>query len=243
MKAKLVERLEHRLYYGSPGWVEGTVEFHHLCRSVIRNGNKVLEIGAGPSNSTSRFLAGFAQVHGLDPDPDVRTNDALASAAVLEGERYPFPDASFDDCVSDYVIEHVPNGTRHLSEVARVLRPGGAYLFRTVNSRYYVALISRFTPQWFHVLVANRARANPEGTHEPYPTVYAMNTGAAVRRAAAAVGLDVERIQYVEKEPAYARFSAIVFLIFSGYERVLNSTDLLAPLRANLFVVLRKPSD
>ena len=241
LSSKLVRRLEARLYTNRPGWVDGTLHFHRLCKSAIHRGDKILEIGAGPSNATSRFLATFAEVHGLDPDPDVRTNDALKTATVLQSERYPFDDASFDACVSDYVVEHVPGGEAHLREVARVLRPGGVYVFRTVNRLHYVALIARLTPHWFHVLVANRARGNPEGTHDPYPTLYAMNTSRAVRRDARKAGLVVDKVEFVEKEPAYARFSILAFVILAAYERILNSTSVFGPLRANLFVVLRRP--
>lgn len=242
MTRPLVERLESRLYSARRDWVEGTLHFHRLCAGVIGRGAKILEIGAGPSNRTSRFLATLGEVYGLDPDPDVLENDALAGAKLLESERYPFADRSFDYCVSDYVVEHVPDGEEHLREVARVLKPGGAYAFRTVNKLHYVALIARLTPHWFHVLVANRARANPDGTHDPYPTVYAMNSGWAIRKAAAKAGLKVEKMEFIEKEPAYARFSAAVFLLLAAYERLLNASDALAPLRANLFVVLRRPS-
>ena len=240
-RLKLVDGLERRLYADRRDWEGGTQQFHRLCASVIRRGGKVLEIGAGPSNPTSRFLARLAEVHGLDPDPDVLANDALASASVLESDRFPFPDASFDNCVSDYVVEHVPDGENHLREVARVLVPGGAYVFRTVNSIYYVALIARMTPHSFHVRVANRARANPAETHDPYPTRYVMNSARAIRRAAARAGLAVESIEHVEKEPAYGRFWAPVFLLLAAYERLLNSSEIFGPLRANLFVVLRRP--
>lgn len=240
-KLKLVQRLERGLYSARSGWEDGTAFFHRLCSQVLRRGDKVLEIGAGPSNPTSRFLASFTEVHGIDPDADVLRNEALASATVLEGDAYPFPDNSFDHCVSDYVVEHVADGPVHLGEVARVLRPGGAYIFRTVNRHHYVALIAAHTPQWFHVLVANRARANPRDTHDPYPTRYAMNSAGAVRAAAARAGLTVDRIEYVEKEPAYGRFFAPLFLALAGYERLVNSTEKLRGLRANLFVVLRKP--
>jgi SAM-dependent methyltransferase len=235
------EKYYSRFYYNKAGYVGGTEEFFGLCERYVPHGSRILEIGAGPSNRTSRFLATIGEVHGLDPDPDVRTNEALKSATVLQGSQFPLADGSFDSCVSDYVVEHVENGAEHLKNVERVLVPGGVYVFRTVNRRHYVGLLASVTPHRFHKLVANRARRLPAGAHEPYPTTYAMNTKSAIRKAAAAARLEIESIRLVEKEPSYGRFSRVAFLSMMAYERLVNAHNAFANFRANLFVVLRKP--
>jgi SAM-dependent methyltransferase len=233
-------RYLERFYDPRDGWVNGTEEFHQLCASCIPMGSKILEIGPGPSNKTSRFLATRGELHGLDPDPDVLNNQSLQSAAVLEGDRYPFEDGAFDACVSNYVVEHVADPRAHLREISRVLRNGGPYIFRTPNQYHYVAMVARLTPHWFHELVANRLRNRPLDAHPPYPTVYKMNTGAAVHRLAQEAGLRVETLRLVEKEPSYGLSSRALFLAFVGYERLVNSTESAASLRANIFGVLRK---
>lgn len=232
-----------RFYDRSSGWVDGTTEFHALCAAQLPTARgTILEIGAGPSNATSRFLATLGTVRGLDTDDAVRTNDALASAEVFDGAGpFPFPDESFDLCVSNFVVEHVGDPRSHLREVKRVLRPGGAYVFRTPNRWHYTALVAAATPHWFHRLVANRLRALPEDAHDPYPTVYAMNTRASVRRFAAQAGLRVDALRMVEKDPSYGMFAKPLFLAFTAYERVVNRFDALADIRANIFAVLRKP--
>ena len=122
-----------RFYRSRPGWTDGTTDFHALCRAAAPAGAKILEVGAGPTNPTSAFLATLGEVHGLDVDDEVRGNVHLASSGVIEGDRYPFPDAFFDVAVSNYVVEHVGDAAVHLAEIHRVLRPGGRYLFRTPN--------------------------------------------------------------------------------------------------------------
>jgi SAM-dependent methyltransferase len=229
-----------RFYDPAAGWIDGTQEFFRLCRDTIPRGSKMLEIGSGPSNGTSRFLATLGELHGVDPDPAVRGNDALATAAVLEGATLPFESDCFDSCVSNYVVEHVPDALSHLREVARVLRPGGWYLFRTPNRFHYVALVSAATPHWFHELVANRLRNLEPGAHDPYPTLYRLNSRGAVQSAADAAGLEVQQLRLVEKEPSYGMSSRVLFLAFTGYERVVNSSDRLAFLRSNIFAVLQK---
>jgi SAM-dependent methyltransferase len=229
-----------RFYNRSRGWVDGTTRFWRLCDEFIPLGARILEIGSGPSNATSRYLAKRGEVHGLDPDPVVHTNDALTSANLLEGTRFPFPDASFDACVSNYVVEHVPDPLSHLQEVRRVLRPGGTYVLRTPNLLHYVAVVARLTPHWFHELVANRLRQLPDESHDPYPTVYAMNSRRALLRWARAAGFDVTRVDMIEAEPSYGMASRALFIPFMLYERLVNSTELAAGLRANIFAALRK---
>ena len=229
----------NRYYDKSRGWVDGTTEFHDLCRSAIAPNGKILEIGAGPTNKTSQFLASLGETHGVDIDPDVHNNTALSQAHTISGDSYPYGDATFDACISNYVAEHVENPKAHLKEVARVLKPGGAYLLRTPNLYHYVSLISWLTPHWFHTAVANRLR-NQRGHHDPYPTVYAMNTKQTLTNLAHSAGFDVERLSLVEKEPSYGLYARPLFFAFMAYERIVNSSELVAPLRSNLFVVLRK---
>jgi SAM-dependent methyltransferase len=231
-----------RFYNRGTGWLDGTEEFHRLCSNAIGSGRRILELGAGASNPTSRFLAGLGELHALDPDPRVKENDAVQSASVLTDGVFPFADASFDACVSNYVLEHVADPLTHLREVARVLKPGGAYVFRTPNRFHYVAVVSSLTPHWFHVQVANRLRHLHEAADEPFPTVYAINTPRAIRRLAAETGLIVENTRMIEKEPSYGMSSRILFLAFAAYERVVNSTERLGFLRANILSVLRKPA-
>ena len=231
-----------RYYRSRPGWNDGTEEFHALCAACAPEGATVLEIGPGPSNPTSRYLATLGELHGLDPSDEVRQNDALKSASVLAGDRFPFSDDSIDLCVSHDGLEHVPDPAKHLAEIRRVLKPGGAYVFRTPNRFHYVSLVARATPHWVHELVANRLRNLSAEAHDPYPVLYRMNTERDIRRLSDLVGLQVETLHRVEKEPSYGMAAKPLFFAFMAYERVVNSTDWLAFARANFFGVLRKPS-
>jgi len=65
-----------------------------------------------------------------------RSVDGSAGAfAAADGAYLPFRDGSFDTVFSDNVVEHLPGATLpgHFREVARVLRPGGRYVFNTPN--------------------------------------------------------------------------------------------------------------
>lgn len=230
-----------RYYNREHGWIDGTTEFHAMCRDAIPAGASILEIGAGPTNRTTEMLASHGRVTGLDVDPDVKHNRFLQRAEVYDGSGFPFADATFDACVSDYVLEHVPNVREHFAEVHRVLKPGGCWTVRTPNRFHYVTMVASLTPHWFHRLVANRLRANPEDAHDPYPTVYAANSRGAITSLATSSGFVVEELRMIEKEPSYGMASPLLFYPFLAYERIVNATEVLAPLRVNILAVLRKP--
>ncbi len=239
MRTPWQQRYLNRFYDRDRGWVDGTTEFHDLCAATIPHGSRILEVGAGPSNETSHFMSGLGELHGIDPDPEVKHNDALASAAVLTDDAFPYATASFDACVSDYVVEHVGAPIRHLQQIHRVLKPGAPYIFRTPNVRHFIYRIASLTPQAFHLAVANRLRNLPPEAHDPYPTVYAMNSSSKIRDLAASSGFSVEVLRLIEKEPSYGMASRALFFPFMAYERTVNATDRLADFRAVILSVLR----
>jgi SAM-dependent methyltransferase len=239
-EAMETRRLFEHYYYARPAFRDGTETFHRLCRRHLRSGGKVLEVGAGPANKTSNFLSGFVGLVGVDISYEVRSNGALAVRCLGDAGRLPFRDGAFDGCISNYVIEHLREPEAHLREVARLLRPGGVYCFRTPNLWHYVTLASRMLPYRAHLKWANWLRAL-DRAHEPYPTYYRMNTAGAIRRAARRVGLDPVEIERIEAEPTYGRRHALLFYPMMLYERLVNASPQLAPLRMNLLVVLAKP--
>jgi SAM-dependent methyltransferase len=206
----------------------------------MNNGGRILEIGAGPANATSRFLATLGRLEGLDVSAEVRDNDALEHAHLYDGGTFPLPNDSFEWCVSNYVLEHVTNPDWHFSEIRRVLKRGGRYIFRTPNLYHYVTLASRLLPHAAHKAIANRLRALEADAHEPWRTVYKANTRRALTRLASKSGLTLESIALIEPDPSYGRASAYLFYPMMGYERLVNATQLLSPFRANILGVMRK---
>jgi SAM-dependent methyltransferase len=170
----------------------------------------------------------------------VKSNSALANSEVVNSETLPFGNSRFDACFSSWVLEHVENPRAHLMEVSRVLKPGGRYVARTPNRFHYISLVAAATPHWFHKLVANRLRALPDESHEPWPTYYKLNSRRAVRKAAAASGLGVCAIEMIEAEPSYGFAARPLFLLMMGYERFVNSNSRLQGLRHTMIIVLEK---
>lgn len=236
----IIDQLYHKYYYSLPGFVDGTTQFHGICSHNIVPGSRILEVGPGPTNRTSQFLAALGPVTGFDIDDAVLSNTALSAAYVYDGQALPSDGSAFEACVSNYVLEHLADPATHFREVARVLAPGGIYCFRTPNSRHYVSLAARLTPHRIHLQASNWLRHLPAGCPDPYPTYHRANTRSAILRFCDADTWSVREFYYIEKEPSYGRVSRALFYPMLAYERCVNRLDPLAPLRANIFCTLQK---
>ena len=85
-------------------------------------------------NTPGRFMAN-ARIAGVAD---------RASARVGDVREMPFADGEFDAVISSYVIDHLNRDgvVRALSEVARVLEPGGEFLLMIVNADRLTRLTS-----------------------------------------------------------------------------------------------------
>lgn len=231
----------HRYYRSLDDWRDGTEEFFGMLNAFIPASADVLELGAGPSNSVTAYLADrFNAVDGLDIDPRCEGNEHLRNAHVYDGGVFPLPDDSYDAVVCNYVAEHVEHPRETIGEIRRVLRPGGFFALRTPNRYHYVSLVSSLTPHWFHRAAANRLRALPGESEDPYPTFYRMNTTAALQRVFAEAGFGVRRLETVEKEPSYGMVHPLLFLVFMLYERLVNSAEEFSCFRANILGIFQR---
>lgn len=234
-----VDRLFQKHYFSQPWFVDGTTQFHNMCQRQIARGSRILEIGAGPNNPTTSYLASLGPVVGIDVSDEIRQNHALTETHVYAGGRLPFADGSFDACVTNYVLEHLRDPREHFQEIARVVRGGGVYCFRTPNLYHYVTLISKSLPHGAHQWLANPLRGLPKGAHEPYPTFYRANTLGAIRRFALQAGMRLVEYHLIEKEPSYGRLHSALFFPMMAYERLVNRWESLRWFRSNFLVVLQ----
>ncbi len=96
---------------------------------------EVLEIGLGSGLNLPLYGAQVRRVIGLEPSAALLRRAAAVQAAVpvtlLEGsaEAIPLDSASIDAVVTTWTLCTIPDADAALSEVRRVLRPGGVLLF------------------------------------------------------------------------------------------------------------------
>lgn len=84
---------------------------------------RLLDLGSG-TGAAAPVMDGFAVV-GLDPVAEMLALSPMTERVVAIGERLPFADESFDGVFSAYVFRNLTSIDETLTEVARILRPGG----------------------------------------------------------------------------------------------------------------------
>lgn len=103
-------------------------------RQWLFNGVSVLDVGAGQGGCLLELLDRGADAVGIEPGAEfaalarLRLGEAGHDPARLRnvaGETLPFPDCSFDYVISLQVLEHVRDPAAIVSEMLRVLKPGG----------------------------------------------------------------------------------------------------------------------
>ena len=206
----------------------------------IDTGTRCLDFGAGRGNVKQMNFKGIAGfVAGIDPEHAVFDNPYLDDAALLDLRTgmIPYPDASFDVVFADNVMEHVVEPTVMLSEIRRVLKAGGRFLAKTPNKWHYMPIIARLTPTGFHRFY-NRLRGRE--VIDTFPTQYRCNTATDVRAHAAASGLAVRRIEFIEGRPEYLRIFAATYAAGFLYERIVNATPWLAGMRCVMIYELER---
>ena len=107
---------------------------------LVEAAGRTLEIGAGSGANVPHYTERVTELVLSDPSPQMRgqlrelldTDPPPVGSwelAELSGERLPFEDASFDTVVGGFIMCSIPNPEAAIAEIARVLRPGGRYIF------------------------------------------------------------------------------------------------------------------
>jgi SAM-dependent methyltransferase len=96
-----------------------------------------LDAACGTGRHAGRLVALGHTVSGIDLTPEMidraRANVPEASFAVADVRELPFEDASFSGVVCGLALAHLPSLTDGVSELARVLAPGGALVVSVLH--------------------------------------------------------------------------------------------------------------
>jgi SAM-dependent methyltransferase len=141
----------------------------HLVRfAAVHSGEKVLDVACGTGVVAITAARAGAQVSGLDLTPELlehaRSNGDVAECGKIDwtqgdAEALPYADASFDVVLSQFGHMFAPRPEVAISEMRRVLKPGGRIALATWPPEHFVGR--------FFALVARHSPPPPEGAQPP----------------------------------------------------------------------------
>ena len=116
---------------GAANWVDlqWSLIYHDLALCAPSAKGALLDVGCGDKPWEGLFRPFVESYVGVEHDATFELTHAAAKAKgpdfYYDGKRLPFDDASFDTVLNVQVLEHTPAPQTVVSEMARVLKPGG----------------------------------------------------------------------------------------------------------------------
>jgi len=112
--------------------------FKEQRRAVLQSvDGKILEIGFGSGLNLPHYPPRIKELVAVDPnagmsrytEKQIANSEINVDCQVLSGESLPMKDDSFDTVVSTWTLCSIRDVAKALSEVKRVLKPGGHFIF------------------------------------------------------------------------------------------------------------------
>ena len=96
---------------------------------------KVLDIGCGVGQVVQRLIDAGHEAHGVEvSEPNIaKAKQVSDRCRIYDGRSLPFDDASFDSVGALNVLEHVEEPEAFITELVRVVKPGGRIVLSSPN--------------------------------------------------------------------------------------------------------------
>ena len=144
----------------------------------LPKGLRWLDVGCGNGAFTEVLAAHVtpSELTGVDPSKEqiafakIREGAKLAQFRVGDAQALPFSDGSFEVAIMALVISFVPDPAKAVSEMARVVRPGGmvaAYMWDSSNSSPHGPLYATMSALGFPI--ASRSNNASRAQHHALP--------------------------------------------------------------------------
>jgi len=184
--------------------------------TFVKPGARWLEVGCGrcilpdwalPEAEQRSLVSRCACLTGIDVDGAIREHPLLTAKVMGLAGWLPFREESFDLVTANMVVEHVTDCPAFLSDIFRVLKPGGRLVFHTPNYRHYLVYIASWVPEAIKGRVVWLLERRRE--EDRFVTHYRMNTVADIRRLAQDAGFTVEEVRVVGTSGSFERLGPV----------------------------------
>ncbi|MAT95716.1 MAG: hypothetical protein CL608_01000 [Anaerolineaceae bacterium] len=204
-----------------PGWQPATELYADLVRQQLTPNAQVLDIGCGRGGLVEQLHHPLEQVVGIDPDwLSLHEHRLNLASAVAFSDDLPFAPNTFDVAFASWVLEHLARPFHTFQSIARVLKPGGVFVFITPNGRHPLALLNKTLGRLGRLQGRLVARLYGRSADDTFATHYRANSQADLEQLAAQSGLQLTTLHAVP-DPTYLAFNRPLFALMTRFEDAL----------------------
>jgi 2-polyprenyl-3-methyl-5-hydroxy-6-metoxy-1,4-benzoquinol methylase len=198
----------------NPNWDETQVFLSKEFKKLIKQGMAVLDAGCGHGNyviDENRREISWAV--GVDTSEEAVTNNiCLDEIKICDLAKLPFENNTFDVVISLWVLEHLKLPEAVFSEIYRVLKPGGIFMFATPNKNFLPLAVTRFLKlnKFLNKLLFGRQEK------DVFTTFYQANTLDDLKKLSEGK-FKVEKLM-LNYDPGYTSFNNFTFAISAKFK-------------------------
>lgn len=192
---------------------------------LLKGNIRILEVGCGAGRLTNYLtqrgfnIIGFDISRNLIKEGNMCYPDAIKF--LTSGDSMPFSDSTFDIILSFDILEHISDVKKHLSEVRRILKNCGFYMFQTPN---------KLTNMPFEI-IKNRSFTEYKKDHYSLQTFWSLKKLLNAHSFAFTfVNIPIMN-KFIEQKIENIFWSTGVYLL-----QMVNPDKLSMPLRTNFYI-------
>lgn len=191
----------------NPGWQPATEIYADCVRRRLGHNSRILDLGCGRGGLVEQLDHSLSLVVGIDPDlQSLREHRLSLPRAQAISSRLPFAGGQFDVVFASWLLEHLPHPDADLLEIARVLRPGGSFVFITPNKRHPLAYLNRFLGRLGKLQRWLVSRLYGRKGEDTFPTYYRANEPKTLADLSDRCGLFLHKLHAIP-DPTYLAFT------------------------------------
>jgi len=224
LKLDRQEQIRQRYKRIKRGYRPALEVYKSIADELVNSQTVLLDAGCGEANLTDDYVGVAQMVAGVDRylqpiQQTIEIND------VVEGdlEHIPFAGDTFSLVMNSWVLEHLQQPEQVFAEIARVLKPGGHFLFITPNFYNYLIQARRLVPNRMSTPIVDAIY--DRGEDYIFSTHYRANTRKSIDRYLSPLNMRCVRFEYVS-DPSYTAFNEVFFWLSVMIERM---TDMIWP--------------
>jgi ubiquinone/menaquinone biosynthesis C-methylase UbiE len=203
-----------------PGYRPALEVYTGLLDSLVGPQTRLLDVGCGPGGIVKKYAGLVDFLCGVDQYV-THFEEPAEIVTLVEGdiESLPFADSSVTLVTCSWVLEHVRHPAQLFTEIHRVLRPGGQFVFITPNALNYAVWMRRLIPNAISKPIVKAIYGRDEDFINP--TYYRASSFRTLDRLLASAGFRCVRFDHIG-DPTYLAINEPMFRLAVAAEAAID---------------------